>query len=286
MRRFLLAAALLLTCAGAGVAAPQPQAATPLRVYALGDSITYGYAGAVRVNGANKWIDSPGGYRGTLSRLLDGDGITHLFIGTRKDNSDPEQQLTGQDQHDGWPGWRVEMVDNALEGTIGGYGPWLRGLRPDVAVIMLGTNDIAQHYDPGVRYRHGRADYGIGTERALFVRHLTHRLQHLVDHLQRARPGVRVVLCDVLPLAREGHGFGDQVTPDYAMAVRSLVSREVARGERVTFADVWAAATRRSGAKWEVAPGLLGADGVHPTAAGYAMLAAVMHEALLRSIRM
>ena len=91
--------ALALVCA---TALPTPAgAATPVRVYPLGDSITYGatFGVSVPVVGVGTLVNTPGGYRGDLDALLTVDGVSHQFVGTRTDNSNPVLDATGQNRH-------------------------------------------------------------------------------------------------------------------------------------------------------------------------------------------
>ncbi len=255
--------------------APLPsRAATAVRVYPLGDSITYG---------STYPSDTPGGYRGYLDGLLTDDGVTHTFVGVATDNSSPLLDQRGQSHHDGHPGYRIDQDAADLDGLAHAYddsgGYWLTGtgtggrgpIVPDVAVIHLGTNDIVQRYDPGTTYptADGKADYDDPAQRATFVAHLASRLQALVDKVQALRPGCRIVLSTILPM---GYANTASVPPEYNAAIASLVSAEQAAGSRVVLADAYSA--------FVVSPGLMSTDTVHPTALGYAAMATVYADAI------
>lgn len=266
----------------AAALAPVPShAATPLRVYPLGDSITYG---------STYPSDTPGGYRGYLDGLLSDDGVAHKFVGVATDNPSPVLDQNGQTHHDGHPGYRIDQDAANLDGRAfasddtGGY--WLTGagarppIYPDVAVVHLGTNDIVKLYDPGVTYPtgNGKVDYTDPAQRATFVAHMAARLQGLVDKVQALRPDCRIVLSTILPI---GLANEDQVTVDYNDAIASLVSAEQAAGARIVLADAWSAfATETPDGEVVVSPALMSSDTVHPTALGYAALAKVYADAI------
>lgn len=301
-RRLLCAAVAAVSLAAPG-AVPPAQAA-PVRIYPLGDSITYGatyYAG--RPGGLPPEVpwstvqgDTPGGYRFPLTLALTAAGLEHQMVGVSTANSNAVLDQLGQQRHNGHPGYRVDQNAAALDGRsgagssdLGGY--WLTGtgargpITPDVTVIHLGTNDIGQRHDPGTTYPNpgGKVNYANAAQRATFVSHLAARLQALVDKVQALRPGSRIVLSTVTPWAAAPN---DRATYDYNVAIAGIVAGERSRGERVVLADVWSRfatvvpATPAGPETIAVVPGLLSPDNVHPTPAGYAVMAAVYRDAV------
>jgi lysophospholipase L1-like esterase len=251
----------------------------PLRIYALGDSITYG---------SSYPTGAPGGYRDPLNALLDTLDVPHTFVGTANGNPSPALTQAGQDRHDGHPGYRVDQVTRALtgvsDGPTDGGGSWLLGhgsrrpLQPDVVLLHLGTNDVLSGDDAATRYptKTGKPDFSSARQRAVFEAHLLTRLRTLLDTLHRYRPHATVVVATIVPI---GSAFCDAVTPEYAPMVRGLVGQLRAAGRPVVLADAFAAYadTARGGCK--IRPGLL-SDTVHPTQLGYAVLADVFALAL------
>lgn len=275
--RLGLLVALLLAAA---VAAPSAQAAQqPLRIYPLGDSITYG---------SSYPAETPGGYRGVLHAALDEAGVRHVFVGAHTGNPSPLLARDGQLHHDGHPGYRVDQVARALtgssDGPSDGGGRWLLGrpgrpaVQPDVVLVHLGTNDILAGYDPGTRYptRTGTVDFSSPDQRQVFVAHLTDRLRTLLVTLHRYRPRATLVVATVIPI---GTTACDSATPAYADSVRALVGQLRRAGWSVAVADAFGAFADVGAAGCTVRPGLL-SDTVHPTAAGYALLADVFAAAL------
>ena len=303
IRRRLRSSLAAVAATAALAAAPQPARAAGVRIYPLGDSITYGatyYIGRPgqlppEVPYSTIGVDTPGGYRFPLTLALTAGGLTHEMVGTSTANSNAVLDQLGQNRHNGHPGFRIDQNAAALDGRsaggndLGGY--WLTGagarapINPDVTVIHLGTNDIGQRYDPGTTYPNagGKVNYANAAQRATFVAHLTTRLRALVDKVQALRPGSRIVLSNVTPWAAAPH---DRVTYEYAAAIAGVATAEQAAGERVVLADVWSRfatvvpATPAAPETIAVIPGLLSPDNVHPTAAGYAVMADVYRAAI------
>lgn len=266
--RFLVVAAL--ACALAVPTAGHASSSV-VRIWPLGDSITVG----------SSWPrDVPGGYRTDLDEILSRDGYPHLLIGTSTANPSPTLQADGQSAHDGHGGFRIDQVlrdiATAAHGRRDNGGRWLTGIRgrralsPDIALIHLGTNDILQDWDTR-RFptRTGRADLTSPWQRARFVDDMTSRLDQLIVRIHRLRPKCRMVVATVVPIAGQPL---TAVTSEYAASVRHLVLQLRASRYPVILADLYAAFTINAAPGAPVTPGLLTRDGVHPTAAGYAVI--------------
>ena len=244
----------------------------------LGDSITWGV-------GSN-FVNTPGGYRGELGRELGQAGIPFRYVGTSTDNpplgADPNSY-----RHDGHPGFRIDEVESDLSGpdrrpgTNGGR--WMTGLpgraplQPDVVVVHIGTNDILQAFDPQRRFA-GGYDGANGAERAAFVGDMVERLHRLLGMLWRTAPRARIVLCTIAPLGITGE---DPTVAAYDAAIRRLVALGAAQNQALYLADV-------ERAFMEGQPtgdaGLMGSDGIHPTSAGYVVMAAAIAPAVEKAV--
>lgn len=90
----------------------------PVRILALGDSITAG-------------IGDPagGGYRCLLKSYLTAQGIASDFVGSL--SSGP----CGDTQHEGHSGWTTDQILDIAADRVTTY-------QPDVVVLMIGTNDL------------------------------------------------------------------------------------------------------------------------------------------------
>jgi lysophospholipase L1-like esterase len=280
MRRSGALIALVVLLFAATVAGPTSSvvAATPLDIYPLGDSITWGYTPTTA---------TPGGYRSTLDALLTQAGIDHHLIGTQHDNATPAMTATGQDGHDGHLGYRIEQDDADLDGVAGAPtdagGHWLTGtdtrapLDPDVVLVHLGTNDILQAYDPGRAYLDNQP-FKFPADREQFVTDLTLRLEALLDSIHELRPDALVIVATIAPITRGT--LHDRIPPIYAAHVRELVARLQSEGRAVALADVYDAFVTHGPTASFVTPGLISADGVHPTASGYRAIAQTFADAI------
>lgn len=254
-------------------------AGTVPQIWPLGDSITYGLSGAATVAGMTAEGTTPGGYRATLDSQLIRDGAAHHFVGTSTANATPVLTQEGQNRHDGHPGYRIDQVAADLDGVAGGGtddgGHWMTTnpdpVVPDVVVVLIGGNDILQHYDPATVFptATGQADYTDPTQVTRFVADLTGRLQALMDKIETLHPGTEIVLSDTTPI---GTGKVDAVTGPYAAAVQGLAAREKSGGMAVAYVDVWSQFVESTPNGEVVVPGMLGPDGIHPTSAGYQVL--------------
>lgn len=115
----LLAAVPAIAIADAHAAHGAVNAAAPLKVLALGDSITYGKG--------DRLLNS---YRADLkARLMNGGGFPIDYVGAVVSGS-------GQDpESEGHSGWRINQIRAEIQ-------QYLLSFEPDVVIIHLGTNDI------------------------------------------------------------------------------------------------------------------------------------------------
>ncbi|MGK0185373.1 MAG: lysophospholipase L1-like esterase [Verrucomicrobiales bacterium] len=94
-----------------------------LRVYPVGDSITWGTTAA-------------GGYRSPLYQKLTAVGYEVDMVGSVKDFADKVLRDAGEEHHDGHSGWTILQIDRQIE-------RWLELFEaPDVILIHIGTNDF------------------------------------------------------------------------------------------------------------------------------------------------
>lgn len=197
-----------------GLASPPPPGG-PIRIMPLGDSLTDGF----NVNG---------GYRIDLWTLL---AAHHRvdFVGSRH-NGVPG--LADKD-HEGHPGWRIDELAS-------GATPWLCAYRPQIVLLLIGTNDMTQNFDVG----------GAPS-----------RLSALIDQIRLDVPDAAIVVSSV-PRTR------DAVTLARIQAYNVQTPGIVAsKGSKVGYVDAFAA----------IEPSHLAADGTHLTHNGYGKLAAVWY---------
>lgn len=213
----------------------------PLRILPLGDSITQGSP------------DHPGGYRGTLQRLLRERGFPAFeFVGSRTENS----AGLAQPCHEGYPGFRLEELRGGFTkcgSTARPVAETLARYRPDVVLLMAGTNNIYLD-DPAA----------VWAEMAALLREIL---------------PVPVIAGTLLPIEPGPKPWGITILPDIGERIavcNALLHREAPRLGEVAVVDLSHCVATRAD---------LLADGVHPGAAAQdriaGTLAAALAEALL-----
>jgi acyl-CoA thioesterase-1 len=213
-----LAGALLMLLVPAACA---DDVQTRTRIMPLGDSITDGY-------------EIPGGYRIELWRMLAARDFTVDFVGSERNGPD---SLPDKD-HEGHNGWLIDQIHASVR-------TWLPRYRPDVVLLLIGTNDMWQHYR---------------------VANAPARLGALIDEIHALRPASRI-LVSTLPPA--GPPLFNRRVAKYNAAIRQVVSSRAAAGRPVSLVDAGGRLTRVDLA-----------DGVHPNAVGYRKLAQAWGAAL------
>lgn len=160
---------------------------------------------------------------------------------------------------DNWAAWRPEFFDshNFVGRGISGQTSYqflvrfredVINLSPEVVVINVGTNDIAENTGP---YNEDRT-FG--------------NIQSLVE-LARAN-GIKVILTTVLPA--KAFGWRPSVTdgPDKIKRLNNRIARYAAVNN-IPFVDYYTALVAPDGISL---PAELSGDGVHPTHAGYEIM--------------
>ncbi len=213
----------------------------PTRIMPLGDSITEG-----------KFYPA-GGYRILLQQRLKVLGYAVRFVG-KEDSGQPGNE-TGFSQgmtnpnHEGYGSFRIDEADGG--GSEEGHAAppitqTLANDRPDVILMMLGTNDVLQQHDLGG---------------------LLGRLDGLVGHVFSAQKTVTLVIASITPLSDRSR---DAVAQTYNSGIPLIIAKYRARGVKIIFADMHGA----------LDPDADLSDGVHPTASGFQKMADVWTTAL------
>ncbi|MFF5082417.1 SGNH/GDSL hydrolase family protein [Actinoplanes sp. NPDC000266] len=126
----LLTAAAILAGPAVAVAA---DSGAPLKVMPLGDSITWGSGSADSRVGNRTGALTASGYRADLRERLESAGLDVDFVGSQQAGP------AGSDRdNEGHPGWRIDQIAANVDGWLGTY-------RPDVVLLHIGTNDMAQN---------------------------------------------------------------------------------------------------------------------------------------------
>jgi lysophospholipase L1-like esterase len=229
--------------------------AGPLRVMALGDSITAGVG-----PGGSRAED--GGYRGVLEARLLSSGYHVTFVGSRSDYS----ARISDRAHEGWPGYVVRSFpSDPGPGEL--IGPLTRRAMqaddPDVVLLMAGTNDL-------LRLEKHAAGYTMPS--------ILQSVDLLLDQIVTAKPNVFVIVAPVvespkIDVCALRDFAGRAGCDDDSASLKTIVDSYVQRGYRVSLAGAMATAVPRDAAHFP--------DGIHPSGTGgYALVADVWLHAI------
>lgn len=189
-----------------------------LDVMPLGDSLTRG-------QGDPNW----GGYRLDLRARLAAVGQSPDFVGPWADGN-------GDHEHAGTGGARIDQLNVQVPQLMGTY-------KPDVVIVMLGTNDVGQRYQLDT---------------------VTDRMMTLLNRIRQFRAGARVFVATIPKWASaEQNVYVDQVNASIVAAVAQLAD------PKTTIIPVGSLVGT------DPARDLTG-DGVHLTPCGYAKVAFIL----------
>ncbi len=250
---------------------PVSAASDPVKIIAMGDSITHGY-----INGDN-------GYRKYFCYGLQQNGITDFnMVGPNNDWTDSTTYdwngttITYDPAHAGYSGYAIQKIGNrqGLQETIFDTtyvngdvsGNMMKAYQPDVIMLQIGTNDVLDAQLTGIG----------------------DRLEELVDKLIPYVSGDGQVLYlasipnidaakkyDWLGAYERTYGVSYGSDPekfvatvqaavdDYNTIVKNLVAKKQAEGAHIEFSDI--------NSTIDISAGDL-EDGVHPNEQGYAKM--------------
>jgi autotransporter-associated beta strand protein len=252
MRSAGIAWLVLLGCAS--IAAAAPPAVMP-----LGDSITYGRGSGV---------DIAGGYRSPLYSAVFGIGDYVDLVGSATGNPTALLTTAGETQHNGYRSATLAELDGNLNGSVsiangntnneGGY--WITGTAagrapvfPTAVLLLGGINDVA-----------GSSNVSVPTALA--------RLDALVGDIFALRPDTTVFVSNLTPITgTPATNYGTKVT-DFNAGVPAIVATYAGQGRKAYLVDMYSALSNPAAD--------IGADGIHPTQAGYDKMATTWFGAL------
>lgn len=212
------------------VLAPVYGTASP-KIMPLGDSITAG---------KHTIEPTPGGYRIQLSADLLADGLGVDFVGSQ---SNGPTSLNDKN-HEGRPGWRIEQITGLVNGGL------LNTYRPDVVLLMIGTND-SKVYSLSRMY----AD-----------------LSNLIDQITKQSPDTQLLVSSIAPgdPSDLGQARASKIK-DFNALIPDLVSDKVDQGKKVAFVNAGGSLSLSD----------LASDGLHPSAQGYNKLGHAWYDAIV-----
>jgi lysophospholipase L1-like esterase len=199
-----------------------PAPTTPTVIMPLGDSITDGFV-------------VPGGYRIKLWNTITNAGYKMDFVGSM---SNGPTEL-GDKNHEGHSGWRIDQLDTNINA-------WMDTYKPQIVLLHIGTNDIAQSYD---------------------VANAPTRLSGLVDKICAKLPaGGKLYVAKIVPL---NNTDWNSKIKTYNSQLATVVQNKTAQGKPVYVVDMFSALTTADLQ-----------DGVHPNRTGYDKMSDVWYNAI------
>lgn len=195
----------------------------------LGDSISMG-------------SNYPGAYRIELERLFRENSIDPIFVGSQS-NGPSELQSKN---HEGHSGWTISQITAITEDR-------LRMYRPDVVLLMIGTNDMAN------------ASLSTPPD----VTAALERLEDLVEIIFHSQAGVRLILSTIPPTTQ----FWNEFVVEYNKGIRDIYIDQLNSGHNIRFSDSYSALTV---ADLDLNDGV---GGAHPLQVGYGKIAGAWFQA-------
>lgn len=160
-----------------------------LVVLPLGDSITWGSG------------SSGNGYRGYLQTALSAKGYSVQYVGSQSSGNLPNPQ------NEGHPGYRIDQIAALTNGALAMY-------RPNVVLLLAGTNDMNQGYQ---------------------VSSAPDRLGALIDQIVAAAPNTTVLVASLPPSA---WGPTQANIAAFNARIPAVVEARRNAGARVQFVDM------------------------------------------------
>ncbi|MGZ5380066.1 MAG: Ig-like domain-containing protein, partial [Mycobacterium sp.] len=195
---------------------------TRTTVMPLGDSLTDGY-------------NIPGGYRPDLLAKFVADNLAVDFVGSL---SNGPAALTDR-EHEGHSGWRIDQISASVVS-------WMNAYRPDIVLLMIGTNDMVQ-------------DYQLSTA--------PDRLSALIDQITATLPTSHVIVASI---PRIGGSPNLERVQAYDATIPGIVNAKIAEGKHVSYADIYGV----------IGPGDLHTDFTHINSSGNTKMANVWYPAI------
>ncbi len=189
----------LLTAAGFVLAPQAGSAAAPVRIMALGDSITAG----------------TGCWRAMLWHRLQTTGYTNIdFVGGVSDGGGCNPGYSYDWDHEGHGGYSATGIadNNQLP-------PWLSAATPDIVLMHLGTNDMWGHY--------------ISTAAKLTA------FTKLIGQMRAANPNMRIIVAKIIPMSASSCATCPADIIEFNNALPAWASGLTTAQSPITLVDQW-----------------------------------------------
>ncbi|WP_437743794.1 SGNH/GDSL hydrolase family protein [Sorangium sp. So ce1504] len=222
---------------------PCPTDGTACKIMPFGDSITDGYNG-----------DTPGGYRVELFRLAHAAGKNITFVGSGSNGPNTVGGVAFPHNHEGHSGWTIAPAGgrsgiSTLVSTV------MPQYKPDIVLLMIGTNDAIDNYD---------------------MPNAPKRLGALIDSIYAQLPNVLIVVAAPVP-SRGDASKGDDTAlsariKTYDDAIPAVVKARADAGRHIISVDMYTPFNPNKTTLLE--------DQWHPNLQGYVLLGGQWYAAL------
>jgi lysophospholipase L1-like esterase len=226
-----------------GAVLPAAPAHAQTRLLPLGDSITHGGQGHASYR-----------YRLWQRLLQSGRDVDLVGLQSQIDGGDPPNLAWYPDystwfdrDHEGHWGWRTDQIAAILPGV-------LTATLPDVVIVHLGTNDVGQSGAAGVANAEAN-------------------LRGIVGLVRAARPGIPILLAQVVPI---GPGTSYFANAGEITTLNAAIAAIAADSNRVDAPVAWV--DQHTGFDLGT---MMQPDGLHPDTTGENRMAEAWHAALL-----
>lgn len=198
-----------------------------------------------------------GGYRSVLYEWLTASGYAITYVG-KGDDGDPanatvtSSKMTTPSSHEGYGSFRTDMILNggsAEKRTAPPLKETLAKYRPDIVLLMIGTNDIIQDKD---------------------LEHLNERMEKLIATVLESDSNITLLVASIAPIRHPKWAGKESQVMAFNAAVQAMVARHKALHHKIDFVDVHASLEKEG----------LSGDGVHPNQGGYRKIAGAWYQAL------
>jgi lysophospholipase L1-like esterase len=202
----------------------------PLRIMALGASTTRG----------EKSTDN-NGFRQYLRDRLVAIGNPVNYVGTSRIGEMADNDV------DAWPGTRLDAIrDNVVRDAP--------GMRPNLYLANVGTNDCLQHIEIPDFYK---------------------KYYQFLNEMLAASPRATIILATLLPTTETERFNGAEDVAKVNIQIRLLAKILHKEGKPVVLAEMQGTTG--------IQESNLGPDGMHPTDAGYHMMGRIIFDAILQA---
>jgi len=213
---------------------------TACKILPVGDSITQGVP-----------TPSAGGYRVPLFHLARTNLQTITFVGSLNDGPAMVDGVAFPTAHEGHSGFNIDNTQGRM-GISQFFPSAITTYRPHIVLLMIGTNDV------------DTVETGIPA-----------RLGTLMDTILNADPTLLLVVAQIVPQQRATPDTLNMQVQTYNAAIPALVKTRADAGKHVTLVDMYNAFA--SNPNYST---LLLADRLHPTPAGFTVMANTWYAAI------